>query len=86
MVIWTFFGIAFLYNWSENWSLPFPQDLSLETTGEFSKFGDLLSAALKKHRLWDLKYLSWNSFTSTNFYPNNASQGLLDFILLDIQF
>ena len=40
MVIWTFFGIAFLWDWNENWLF------SPVTTTEFSKFAGILSAAL----------------------------------------
>ena len=36
MAIWTFFGIAFLWDWNENWM----------ATAEFSKFAILMSAAL----------------------------------------
>ena len=38
VVVWTFFGIALLWDWNENW--PFP------VTAAFSKFADILSAAL----------------------------------------
>ena len=40
-VVWTFFGIAFPWNWNENW--PFPA-LWLVIAG-FSKFASILSAA-----------------------------------------
>ena len=43
-VVWTFFGIAFLLDWNENW--PFPV-LWLE----FSKVAGILSAALSQHHL-----------------------------------
>ena len=39
-VVWTFFGIAFLWDW--NWKLTFSNPV---TTAEFSKFVDILSAA-----------------------------------------
>ena len=42
-VVWTFFGIAFLWDWNENW--PFP------ATAELSKFAGILSAALSQHHL-----------------------------------
>ena len=38
-VVWTFFGIAFLWDWNENWPCPM-------ATAEFSKFADMLRAAL----------------------------------------
>ena len=44
LVVWTFFGIAFLWDWNENW--PFPV-----ATAEFSKFAGILSAALSQHHL-----------------------------------
>ena len=44
MVVWTFFGTAFLWDWNENW--PFPV-----ATAEFSKFADILRAALSQHHL-----------------------------------
>ena len=40
-VVWTFFGIAFLWDWNENW--PFS---SLVATAVFSKFAGILSATL----------------------------------------
>ena len=47
-VVWTFFGIAFLWDWNENWKLTFS---SLVATAEFSKFAGILSAALSQHHL-----------------------------------
>ena len=46
MVVWTFFGIAFLWDWRKT-------DLFQSTvaTAEFSKFAGILSAALSQHRL-----------------------------------
>ena len=40
-VVWTFFGIAFLWDYNENW--PFCSPVA---TTEFSKFADMFSAAL----------------------------------------
>ena len=37
-------------------------------TAEFSKFADILSAALSQHHLSGLKMLNWNSITSTSFH------------------
>ena len=45
-VVWAFFGIAFLWDWNENW--PFP----VVATAEFSKLAGILSAALSQHHLW----------------------------------
>ena len=41
-VVWTFFGIAFLWDWNKNWPLP---------VLEFSKFAGILNAALSQHKL-----------------------------------
>ena len=46
MVVWTFFDIAFLWDWNENW--PFPV---CGHRTEFSKFAGILSAALSQHQL-----------------------------------
>ena len=44
-VVWTFFGIAFLWDWNENW--PFP----VLWPTEFSRFAGILSEALSEHHL-----------------------------------
>ena len=44
-VVWTFFGIALLWDWNENW--PFQVLWPLL----FSKFAGILSAALSQHHL-----------------------------------
>ena len=48
-VVWTLFGIAFLWDWNENW--PFPVLWPLL----FSKFAGILSAALWQHYLSGLE-------------------------------
>ena len=40
-VVWTFFGIAFLGDWNENWPFSCPV-----ATAEYSQFDDILSVAL----------------------------------------
>ena len=45
VVAWTFFGIAFLWDWNGN---TFPSPVA---TAEFSKFAGILSAALSQHHL-----------------------------------
>ena len=45
-VVWAFFGIACLWDWSENW--PFPVLWPLLS---FSKFAGILSAAFSQHHL-----------------------------------
>ena len=49
VVVWAFFGLAFLWNWNENW--PFP----VLVTAEFYKFAGILSAALSQHHLLGLE-------------------------------
>ena len=49
-VVWAFFGIAFLWHWSENG--PFSSPVA---TAEFSKFAGILSAALSQHHLSGFK-------------------------------
>ena len=44
-VVWAFFGIAFLWDWNENWPFPVLRPL------QFSKFAGILSAALSQHHL-----------------------------------
>ena len=48
VVVWTFFGIAFLCDWNENWPM---------VTAEFSKFASILSATLANHQSFRI----WNS-------------------------
>ena len=43
-VVWTFFVIAFLWDWNENFSSPV-------ATAEFSKFAGILSVAFSWHHL-----------------------------------
>ena len=49
VVVWTFFGIAFL---GLKWKLTFPSPVA---TAGFSKFAGILNAALSQHHLQDLK-------------------------------
>ena len=44
VVVWAFFGIAFLWDWKLTFSRPV-------ATAEFSKFANILSAALLQHHL-----------------------------------
>ena len=41
-IVWASFGIAFLWNWNENWPV---------ATAEFSKLAGILSAALSQYHL-----------------------------------
>ena len=45
-IIWTFLGIAFLWDWNENLTFSSPV-----TTDEFSKFAGILSTTLSQHHL-----------------------------------
>ena len=57
VVVWTFFGITFLWDWDENW--PFPV-----ATAEFSKFACILNAALSQHHLlgFEIAQLEFHHF------------------------
>ena len=50
--VWTFFGIALLWDWNENWKLTFSSPVA---TAEFFKFTGILSAALSQHHLLTFK-------------------------------
>ena len=68
VVVWTFFGIAFLWDWNENWPflilwplLSFPQLLAYWV----QHFHSII--------FQDLKELNWNSITSTSFVHSGTS-------------
>ena len=68
VVGWTFFGIAFLWDWNENW--PFP------VLWPRLSFPNLLAYWVQHlHSIifQDLKELNWNSITSTSFIRSYAS-------------
>ena len=65
-VVWAFFGVALLCDWSENW--PFPVLWPLLS---FPSFG-ILSAHFHSIIFQDLKQLNWNSITSTSFVCSDA--------------
>ena len=44
--VWAFFGIAFLWDWNENWPFPVPA-----ATAEFSKLAGILNATLPQLHL-----------------------------------
>ena len=60
VVVWAFFGIAFLRDWNENW--PFSSSVATE----FSKFAGILSAALSQHHLLGFE-IAQMEFHSTSF-------------------
>ena len=67
-VVWAFFGIAFLWDWNENW--PFP------VLWPLLSFPNLLAYCVQHFHsiiFQDLKWLNWNSITSTSFVLSDAS-------------
>ena len=61
-VVWAFFGIVFLWNWNENWPLPVLWPLL-----SFPSYLAFWVQHCNSIIFWDLKWLSWNSITSTSF-------------------
>ena len=67
VVVWAFFGIAFLWDWNENW--PFPVLWPLLT------FANLLAYWVQHFHsiiFQDLNWLKWNSITSTSFVRSDV--------------
>ena len=71
-VVWTFFGIAFLKDWNENW--PFPV---LWPLPEFSIFAGILSAALSQHPLlgFEIVHLEFSFFLYDPINVGNLISG-----------
>ena len=72
VVVWTFFSIAFLWDWNENW--PFP------VLWPLLSFPNLLAYWVQHFHsiiFQDLKWLNWNSITSTRFVHSDASKAYL---------
>ena len=68
VVVWAFFGIAFLWDWNEN--CPFP------VLWPLLSFPNLLAYWVQHFHsiiFEDLKELNWNSITSTSFVRSDAS-------------
>ena len=66
-VVWAFFGIAFLWDWNENWPIPVLWPLL--------GFPNLLSYWVEHFHsiiFQDLKLLNWNAITSTSFVHSDA--------------
>ena len=79
VVIWTFFDITFPLNWNENWLFP--------VLWPHLSFTNLLAYWVQHFNsinFYDLKYLSWNSITSTSFVHSDISWGPLEFTLQDV--
>ena len=67
VVVWAFFGIAFLWDWNENW--PFP------VLWPLLSFPNLLAYWVEHFHsiiFQDLKQLNWNSITSTCLVHSDA--------------
>ena len=67
VVVWAFFGIAFLWDWNENW--PFP------VLWPLLSFPNLLACWVQHFHsiiFQDLKQLNWNSITPTSFVHSDA--------------
>ena len=65
-IVWAFFGIAFLWDWNENW--PFPV-LWLLWVSQISWHIEYSTFTASSFRIWN----SSNSITSTSFVHNDAS-------------
>ena len=65
MMVWTFFGIAFLWDWNENCPFPFSSPVA---AAEFSKFADLLSAAFQQYHLlgYEIVQLEFHYFVRSD--------------------
>ena len=77
-VVWAFFGIAFLWNWNENWHFPVLQPLL--------GFPNLLAYWVQHFNsiiCWDLKELNWNSTTSTSIVRRDASDSKFYYFSVD---
>ena len=78
-VVWAFLGIAFLWDWNENWTFPVLWPLL--------SFPNLLSYWVQHFHsiiFQDLKEFNWNSITSTSTVHSDASYGPLDFTFQDV--
>ena len=67
VVVWTFSGIAFLWDWNENWTFPVLWPLL--------SFPNLLAYWVQHFHsiiFQDLKELNWNSITSISFVHCDA--------------
>ena len=72
VIVWAFFGIAFLWDWNENW--PFP------VLWPLLSFPNVLAYWVQHFHsviFQDLKQLNWNSITSTSFVRSDLSKAHL---------
>jgi len=68
VVVWKFFGIAFLWDWNENWHFPVLWPLL--------SFPNVLAYWVQHFdsiTFWDFKQLSCNLITTTSFVHSDAS-------------
>ena len=68
VVVWTLFGIAFLWDWNEK-----PTFSSPVATAKFSKFAFILSAALSQHHLLGFERTQLVFHHLTSFVHSDAS-------------
>ena len=66
LVVWTFFGIALLWDWNENWLFPVLQPLLIFQIGWHIECSSLTVSSFMS---WNN---SWNSVTFTSFVCSNA--------------
>ena len=81
VVVGSFFSIALLWDWNENW--PFP------VLWPLLSFPSWLAYWVQHFHsviFQDLKQPNWNAITSTSFVHSNASKGPLDFTFQDVWF
>ena len=67
-VVWTFFGIVFLWDWNENWHFPVLWPL-LSSPNLLAYWGQYFHNIIFQ----DLKEHNWNSIISTSFACSDAS-------------
>ena len=67
VVVWALSGIAFPWDWNDNWSFPVLRPLL-----SFPKFADILSAALSQHHLLGFETAQLEFITSTSFVCSEA--------------
>ena len=76
VLVWTFFDIALIWDWNENW--PFP------VLSPLLSFPTLLTYWVQHFNsiiFYDVKYLIWNSITFVSLVHSNASYYPLEFTL-----
>ena len=77
VVVWTSFGIAFLWDWNENWLFQSCGHCWVFQSCWHIEYSTFTASSF---RIWKL---NWNSITSTSFVHSDASWGPLDFAFQD---